>query len=127
MAAFTTTLGKVGINGIKLFLQAGMLGLSSGSSVATFTCGALEDVTIFGYNPSGADDISLTLTASTAEGYASKGRGDLVLTTAIQSSDYFIIQNLESNWFQSTSNSFVLTASTAILIAAVERGSTRVN
>ena len=127
MAAFSTTLQKIGINGIYKYTQGSMLSLSSATSQVTFTCGALEDVVIFGYNPSGAGDITLTLTASTAEGYASVGRGNLVLTTAVASSDYFAIGNLESNWFQSTSNSFVLTASTAILIAAIEQSSTRQN
>ena len=127
MAAFSTTLQKIRVNGIYKYTQGALLSLSSATSQVTFTCGALEDVVIFGYNPSGTDDITLTLTASTAEGYASIGRGDLTLTTAVASSDYFVIGNLESNWFQSTANSFILSASTAILIAAIEQSSTRQN
>jgi len=127
MAALSTTLQKVGVNGVYKYTQGALLSLSSATSQVTFTCGALEGVVIFGYNPTGAGDITLTLSASTAEGYASIGRGDLVLSTALASSDYFIIGNLESNWFQSTANSFVLAASTAILMAGIELSSTRQN
>jgi hypothetical protein len=127
MAAYTTTLQTVGINGIYKYTQGALLSLSSATSQVTLICGALEDVVIFGYNPSGADDITITINASTAEGYAQTGRGNLVLTTALASSDYFVIAGLESNWFQSTANSFVITATTAILMAAIEVSSTRQN
>jgi hypothetical protein len=125
MAAFSTTITKLGVNGFYLDVTGSLLSGSTATSQVTLTCGALEDVFIFGYNPTGADDITLTLTASTAEGYASIGRGARTLTTAMASSDWFAVSQLESNWFQSTANSFVLTASTAIAIFAFERSSTR--
>ena len=124
MAALSTTLTKIGVNGFYLDVTGSLLSGSTATSVATLTCGSLENVVVFGYNPSGAGDISLTLSASTAR-YASVGRGSRVLTTAMASSDWFFMANLESAWFQSTSNSFVLTASTAIAIFAFELSSTR--
>lgn len=125
MAALTTTVKKIGVNGFYLDVTGSLLSGSTGTSVATFTCGALENVVCFGYNPSGADDITLTLTASTGEGYASIGRGDRVLSTAMASSDWFFFSQLESNWFQSTANTFILTATTAIAMFAFELSSTR--
>jgi hypothetical protein len=125
MAAFSTTVQKLGINGFHLNSSAAMLSGSTGTSSVTFTCGALEDVFIAGYNPSGAGDITLTLTATTNTFYAQNGRGDRTLTTALASSDHFFICQLESNWFQSTSNTFVLTATTTIEMFAIEMSSTR--
>ena len=126
MASFSTTVRKSGINGFHLNDTSGTLvSGSTGTSTVTFTCGALEDVVIFGYNPSGATDQTLTLSATTNTFYISRGRGDRVLTTAMGSSDWFFISNLESNWFQSTSNTFTLTCTTAIAILAYELSSTR--
>lgn len=126
MAALSTTVQKVGINGFFNSTSGGLLSMSTATTSVTFTCGALEDVVLFLHNPSGATP-TITITASTAEGYASIGRGNLVLSTAFGSSNYAVIANLESNWFQSTSNTFVVTSSTTILIAAIEQSSTRQN
>lgn len=125
MAAFSTTAMKIGVNGFYLDVTGSLLSGSTATSAITITCGALEDVIVFGHNPTGADDITLTLTASTAEGYASKDRGNRVLSTAMASSDWFFIAQLESNWFQSTANAFILSASTVIAMFAFELSSTR--
>jgi hypothetical protein len=125
MAAFSTTAQKIGVNGFHLNSSAAMLSGSTATSQITITCGALEDVVVFGHNPTGSADITLTLNASTAEGYASIGRGNRVLSTALASSDWFVLSGMESNWFQSTANTFILTATTAIAMFAFELSSTR--
>ncbi len=127
MAALTTTLNKIGING---FLQSTMgahVNWSTDCTSVTFTCGDLSKVVIVGLN-SGVDDISATITATTAFGYASAGRGDKVLTTAIASSSFFMIAQLESNWFQTTANTFTINFTTNLtMVGAYELGSSRVN
>jgi len=127
MAALTTTLNKIGING---FLQSTMgahVNWSTSSTKVVFTCGDISKVVIVGLN-SGVDDITATISATTANGYAQSGRGDLVLTTSLASSSFFMIANLESNWFQTTSNSFTINFSTALtMVGAYELGSSRVN
>jgi len=125
MAAFSTTITKIGVNGFHLNSSDAMLSGSTGTTQITMTCGCMEDVFIAGYNPTGAADITVAITASTAAGYASIGRGSVTFTTALASSDHFFISGLESAWFQSTSNSFVITASTTIEMFAFERSSTR--
>jgi len=128
MASFSTTVQKLGINGILLSTIGGEVGVSTATSSVTFTCGDLNRVFVWGYNPAGVETISATLSAaSTSAGYASVGRGSLVLTTNISSSSYFMIGNLESNWFQTTSNTFTITFSTALLCGVCEIGSSRVN
>jgi len=127
MAALSTTAQKLGINGLENETSGSLVGFSTATSSLTITCGSLEDVVIWYHNPSGATDVTATISASTAEGYASIGRGDKILSTAIGSSDYGFIANLESNWFQSTSNAFTVTFSTAIAAGFIELSSTRQN
>jgi hypothetical protein len=127
MAALSTAIQAVGINGFKLFTSGGLLSMSTATTSCTFTCSDLSKVAIFGYNPSGATDQTITLTASTASRYIAKGQGSLVLTTAMGTSDYFFAGNLESARFGSTAKSFVITATTTILIAALEMTSTKGN
>jgi len=125
MAAFSTTARKLGVNGFYLDVTGSLLSGSTATSSITITCGALEDVVVFGHNPTGSDDITLTLSASTNTFYISAGRGDRTLTTAMASSDWFVITQMESNWFQSTSNTFTIAATTAIAMFAFERSSTK--
>ena len=127
MAAFSTTVEKLGINGFYNSTSGGQIGFSTGTSSVTLTCGALEDVVLTWYNPTDVDNVTCTITASTAEGYASIGRGDFIISTALNSSNYGFIANLESNWFQSTSNAVVFTFSTTIAVGAIELSSTRQN
>lgn len=127
MAAFSTTAEKIGVNGFYQSTSGGQIGFSTGTSSVTLTCGALEDTVHWVYNHTDVDDITITVSASTAEGYASIGRGDLVLTTALGSSNYGFIAQLESNWFQSTSNAITFTFSTTISYGAIELSSTRQN
>jgi len=127
MAALSTTLNKLGINGFLQSTIGAHVNWSTATSKVTFTCDDLSKVVIVGLNV-GAEDITATITASTALGYASAGRGDLVISTAIASSSFFMIGNLESNWFQTTSNTFTIAFSTdTITCGAFELGSTRVN
>jgi hypothetical protein len=125
MAAFSTSIQKLGINGGITMADAALLSGSSATSQITITCGALENVYVVGYNNTTIADVTLTLLASTAEGYASKGRGSLVLTTSLEGAGWYFGNQFESNWFQSTANKFVITASTALTLFAFEMSSTR--
>ena len=125
MAAFSTTVQKLGINGFYNSTSGGQIGFSTATTSVTLTCGALEDVVLFWHNPTDVANVTCTISASTAEGYASKGRGDYIISTSLNSSGYGVIANLESNWFQSTSNVVTFTFSTAILVGAIELSSTR--
>jgi hypothetical protein len=127
MGALTTTLQKIGINGFLQSTMGGHINWSTNCTAVTFTCGDLSKVVIVGLN-AGVDDISATITATTAAGYASAGRGNKVLTTAIASSSFFMIAQLESNWFQTTANAFTINFSTALtMVGGYELGSSRVN
>jgi len=125
MAAFTTTVSVIGINGVWNSTIGGQVGVSTATSVVTLTCGDASKVVLTGYNPTNVDDITCTMTASTSPDRAVACRGNKVLTTAIASSSYFMIGNLESNWFQSTANTLIFTFSTAIMVMACELTSTR--
>jgi len=127
MAALTTTAEKIGINAIYNSTSGGHIGFSTATTSLTITCGSLEDVVLFWHNPTDVDNVTATISASTAEGYASIGRGDLIISTALNSSGYGFIANLESNWFQSTSNVVTIAFSTAIAAGFVEQSSTRQN
>lgn len=127
MAALSTAIQAIGINGFKLFTSGALLSMSTATTSCTFTCSDLSKVAIFGYNPSGATDQTITITASTASRYIAKGQGTLTLTTALGTSDYFFSGQLESARFGSTAKSFVITATTTILIAALEMTSTKGN
>lgn len=128
MAAFSTTVQKLGVNGFYNSTSGGQIGFSTATTSVTLVCGALEDVVLWWYNPvASVDDVTCTISASTAEGYASIGRGDLVISTSLNSSNYGFIANLESNWFQSSSNEVTFTFSTAIAVGAIELSSTRQN
>lgn len=125
MAAFTTTVSVIGINGVWNSTIGGQVGVSTATSVVTLTCGDASRVVLTGYNPSGIDNITCTMTASTSPDRAVACKGNKVLTTGIASSSYFMIANLESNWFQSTANTLIFTFSTAIMVMACELTSTR--
>lgn len=127
MAAFSTTVQKLGINGIYNSTSGGQIGFSTGTSSVTLTCGCLEDVVLTWYNPTDVDNVTCTISATTNTFYASRGRGDFVISTALNSSNYGFIANLESAWFQSTANTVVFTFSTTILVGAIEQSSTRQN
>lgn len=127
MAAFSTTIQAIGINGVKLSAQGGLVSVSQATTAATFTCSDLSKVAIFAYNPSGATDQTVSISASTAARYLAKGQGALTLTTALGTSDFLFAGNLESARFGSTVKSFVITATTTIWIAAIELSSTRGN
>ena len=127
MGALSTAIQAIGINGFKLFTSGSLLSMSTATTSCTFTCSDLSKVAIFGYNPSGATDQTITITASTASRYIAKGQGTLTLTTAMGTSDYFFSGQLESARFGSTVKSFVITATTTILIAALEMTSTKGN
>lgn len=128
MAAFTTTVQKLGTNGFYNSTSGGQIGFSTATSVVTLTCGALEDVVLWWHNPvASIDDVTCTISATTNTFYASRGRGDLVISTSLNSSNYGFIANLESAWFQSTANTVVFTFSTAIAVGAIEQSSTRQN
>ena len=128
MASLSTTLNKLGINGFLQSTIGSHINCSTATSSVTFTCGDLNKVVLFGLNV-GAENITATISAaSTSAGYASVGRGDLVISTAIASSSFFVIGNLESNWFQTTSNTYTVNFSTDTLtVFAFELGSSRVN
>ena len=115
---------KVGVNGFYNITSGSLLSMSTATSSVTITCGAAEDVCVFLYNPVAVDDITVTVTASTKEGYISQGRGNYIFSTSLDSSGYAFISGLESGWFQSTSNTLTFSFSTTILFAAFERGST---
>ena len=126
MAALTTTVKVIGINGFSgVIASGGLLSMSTATTACTFTCQDLANVSIFGYNPVNVTDQTITISASTALRYAGKGIGDYTLTTALGSSDYFFAGNLESARFASSAKTFVITATTTILIAAWENTSTR--
>jgi len=128
MAALTTAIQAIGINGFKLAASGGLVTMSTATTICTFTCSDLSKVAIFGYNPSGATDQTITINAaSTAGRYIARGQGALTLTTALGSSDYFFSGQLESARFGTTNKSFVITATTTILIAAIEMTSTKGN
>jgi len=125
MAAFTTTVSVIGINGVWNSTIGGQVGVSTATSVVTLTCADASKVVLTGYNPTSIDDITCTLTASTSPDRAVACKGNLVITTAIASSSYFMIGNLESNWVQSTANTLIFTFSTAVMVMACELTSTR--
>jgi len=125
MAAFTTTAQVLGINGFYQSTAGGQISVSTATSVVTLTCGDLSKLVLYGFNPSGVDDITCTISASTAPDRAVACKGNKIITTAIATSAYFMIAGLESNWFQSTSNTVVFTFSTAIAVMAIELTSTR--
>jgi hypothetical protein len=128
MAAFTTTAQKLGVNGFYNSTSGGQIGFSTATTVVTITCGALEDVVIFWHNPTDVANVTATLTASTAaQGYIASGRGNLVISTSLNSSNYGFIAGLESGWFQSTANSFILTLSTAIAVGVFERSRSKMS
>lgn len=127
MAALSTAIQAIGINGFKLMTSGSLLTMSTATTSATFTCSDLSKVAIMGFNPTGATDVTVTITASTASRYIAKGQGTLTLTTAMGTSDYFFAGQLESARFGSTAKSFVITATTTILIAAIELTSTKGN
>jgi hypothetical protein len=128
MAALSTAIQAIGINGVKLTASGGLVTMSTATTSCTFTCSDLSKVAIFAFNPSGATDQTVTINAaSTAGRYIARGQGALVLTTALGSSDYLFAGNLESARFGTTNKSFVITATTTILIAAIELSSTRGN
>lgn len=128
MAAFTTTVQKIGINGLHLSTQGGMVGFSTATSSVTLTVADLKNVILVAHNPSGATDITITVSSTqTATRYAGSVLDSMVLTTSLGSSDYAFFGNLESAYFKSTSNTIVVTASTAILMGAIELSSTRQN
>ena len=128
MAAFTTTVQKIGINQIFVSTSGGQIGWSSATTIATLTVGDLANVVLAVHNPTDVDDITITVSSTqTAARFAGKGIGDLTLTTSLNSSNYAFFGNLESARFKSTSNTIVVTATTAILLGAIELSSTRGN
>lgn len=128
MAAFTTTVQKIGINQIFVSTSGGQIGWSSATTIATLTVGDLNNVVIAVHNPTDVDDISVVVSSTqTATRFAGKGIGDLTLTTSLNSSNYAFFGNLESARFKSTGNTIVVTATTAILLGAIEISSTRGN
>jgi hypothetical protein len=127
MAAFSTTVQKLGVNAIYNSTSGGQIGFSTATSSVTLTHGALEDVVLFWYNHTDVDNVTCTISATTNTFYASRGRGNLVISTALNSSNYGFIGQLESAWFQSTANAVTFTFSTTITVGAIELSSTRQN
>lgn len=127
MASLTTSAAKIGLNGYYTSVDGSHLSLSTATTSVTLTVGDANSVGIFAYNPTGDTAVTITLKSThAATRHVSRGRGDLVIAT-MGSSDYTFIGNLESAWFKSTSNTIKLSISTAILVAAVEYTSTRLN
>lgn len=128
MAAFTTTVQKIGINQIYVSNSTAQIGWSTATTSVTLTVGDLNNVILVAHNPTDVNNVTITISSTgTATRYASKGRGSLNLTTSLNSSCYAFFGNLESAWFKSTSGTIVVTATTAIAIGAIEVSSTRGN
>src|SRR5512146_3182858 len=113
MAAFSTTVTKQGMNAYTNISSTGRVSLSTATTAITLTYGDLSNVVMMWTCPAaGTTSVVLTISASTAEGYAQTGRGNMTITS--YSSDYGFISGLDSNWFGSTSKVLTITATTAI-------------
>ena len=125
MAALSTTVQKIGINGAYVSASGAHVGWSTATTSVTLTVGDLKNVVFAMHNPT-TGVVTVTVSSTqTATRFAGKGIGDF--STSLSSSAYAFLGNLESARFKSSANTIVVTASELIACGVICLGSTRSN